>query len=300
MKSAATWTALTLGALIATEPLAAQDDLYGRRRPEVASAPERASGPREAGSMDVSLELGLGGSGYQPISSVDVSIFGVASTLRARFQVSEHWAVQGAWSFPYASMSVEGPVGGDSDSKITAGNPLLGAWYLLPLRDRLLRLGIGLAIPLANASSTIARVALDTAAAMHGFFDGWLWANETLSLVMGLDYEGAAGEHLRASARADLAVAAPSGDRSGDTEVLAQWSAGIAHVAGSARIGLRMLAFWAPNQELFQLSLRPFFEYALEAVYLRTAMHLNLDEPLGFSFDERGYWGLLLSVGYRG
>ena len=302
VRTAALWVVLSL--VGRTLPAGAQDDLYGSGAAHAAPASEPAASgadPARPPELDVSLEVGLGGSSEQGPADIEASWFGVATTLRGRFRLAERVEGRAIWSFPYGSVSVSSPLRDDSDSKLTAGNPFVGAWYLLPMKERLLRLGGGVAMPVASAGSVPAAVALQMAGAMHGLHELWLWMADTTSIVLGADYRGRAGGNLMASAGADLAVLVPSGDRSGDTEVFLQWRVGLALVSGAAQFGLRLLSAWLPNSETFQLSLRPFFEYVFSEFFARAALHLNLDEPHGFSFDEgsRKVWGLLLTFGYR-
>ncbi len=303
MRAGALFVVTSLGCWVA--PAAAQDDLYGAgaASASASSGASSAAGadPARPPELEVSLEVGLGSSSEQQPFDSEVSWFGVATTLRGRFRLAERVEGRAAWSFPYGSVSVNTPLGDDSDSKLTAGNPFVGAWYLLPMKERLLRLGGGVAMPVASADTDVADAALQMAAATHGLYEAWLWMAETTSIVLGADYRGRAGGNLLASAGADLAVLVPSGGRSGDTEVFLQWRAGLAFVSGAAQFGLRLLSAWLPNSETFQLSVRPFFEYVFSEFFVRAALHLNLDEPHGFSFDEgiRKTWGLLLTAGYR-
>ncbi len=296
MRVASTWVLSTWGVWLTMSGSApAQDDPQSRRHADPTATSSRHTDATVR--SDTSLEVGFGGTHAGPIPGVDVSVFGVVPTLRSRFRLSDTWELQAAWSFPYGSRTIESPLRDDVATTVMPGNPFLGAWHVIPTTSGVLRLGFGLAVPIAEASSPLETTTLLTASAAHGFFETWLWENETLSVVMSCDYSGNAQDRLRVSARADLATLTSTGSRSGATTLFAQWAVGLAYVDGATQIGLRLLSAWFPSQDVFQLSLRPFLEYAMRSFYLRAALHLNLDEPLGFAFDEGRYWGLLLTAG---
>jgi hypothetical protein len=45
------------------------------------------------------------------------------------------------------------------------------------------------------------------------------------------------------------------------------------------------------------LALVPFVRLNLEGGFVEARLYMNLDDPLGFAFDDYGYWSLSVSGG---
>lgn len=160
----------------------------------------------------------------------------------------------------------------------------------------MLDLGAGVAAPLASDELGDV-VANSYGAAIHGGYNLWLWSpNTVLPLVvparLAFDW---GGFHLAADSA--FAFYLPLEGDEGDVHFQGGAQAGPAF--GPVEVGARFQAFVSltDDGDHAQLSAGPYFRATFGAGFVGGWLCLNLDEPLGFAFDEGKVWGLLFTGG---
>jgi len=192
---------------------------------------------------------------------------------------------------------------GNSSSGDTAfgtGNLHVGGSYVKA--DGPLRLKLGAAVefgPWTNDYESSSAAALLAAYYLHGGQDLGLWAPEALSFVAPMRLEYDAGVVLSA----DLTPGLHLPGNNADAVVTVQVAPGVGYyVSDSALIGLRTpltLIMTSLDEDDFTLfSVEPYARFDLSRnAFLNVRFTLNIDEPLGFSFDEGKAWGLHVGGG---
>jgi hypothetical protein len=181
---------------------------------------------------------------------------------------------------------------GDDDDGFDVGNPYVG----INIFDDRLRWSLGIGLPVASNDFGPSLVAPWF---MHGLQDPHLWLNETLSFVGRMRAE--AGNEVVVAFDGAAIVAVPTGDDDGrDTEIFLQ-PAGelIVRVARPTSFGARLSLQWVVtgDGDDTQFALAPFLRHDFGASFLSVLLNMNLDEPLGFAFDDGRFWGLFVTFG---
>ena len=181
---------------------------------------------------------------------------------------------------------------GDDDDGFDIGNPYIG----INLFDDRLRWSLGIGLPVASNDFGAPLVA---AWFTRGLQDPHLWLSETLSFVGRVRAE--AGNEVVLAFDGAAIVAVPTGDDDGrDVELFLQ-PAGelIVRVARPTSFGARLSLQWSVtgDGDRAQLALAPFLRQDFGTSFLTAQLLMNLDEPLGFAFDEGGVWGLFVGLG---
>lgn len=180
---------------------------------------------------------------------------------------------------------------GDDDDGFDIGNPYIG----INLFDDRLRWSFGIGLPVASDFG----VPLVAAWFTRGLQDPHLWLSDTLSFVGRVRAE--AGNEVVLAFDGAAIVAVPTGDDDArDVELFLQ-PAGelIVRVARPTSFGARLSLQWAVtgDGDRAQLALAPFLRQDFGTSFLTAQLLMNLDEPLGFAFDEGGFWGLFIGIG---
>jgi len=121
--------------------------------------------------------------------------------------------------------------------------------------------------------------------------DGGLWAPETLSIVTPIRVEY--GQQAVLSADASLGVHIPT--NGGDVEMSIQLDPGFGYYASpTVLVGGRLPVVYVPTSsgDNAQVAIEPFARFDLGTGFVNARFTLNLDEPLGFGFDEGKVWAL--------
>lgn len=203
------------------------------------------------------------------------------------------------------NFSVEGPDPfvdqSDSETEIAVGNLHLGVSYVRgegPLRMKIggaLEYGLWTIDPSDEYAS-----ALFWSAYARGGHDIGLWAPETLSIVTPSRFEYDVAEKVVVTGDGQLGLHIPTDG--GDTEVSIHLAPGIGFWASPTFLaGARLPFTWFPTESgsfATFLSFEPFIRADVsEAAFLNARFTLNIDEPLGFSFDEGKVWALHVGGG---
>jgi hypothetical protein len=186
----------------------------------------------------------------------------------------------------------------DSDSGFGVGNLHLGANYL-HAGDRY-RLKVGGAVqfgPWNGDLETESVVALAYGHAARSMHDLGLWVPEYLTVVAPARFEF--GEQLVLGGDAALGVHVPTDE--GDVELSVQIDPSLGYfVSPTVLLGARVPFVFVPTESgdsATQLAFEPYARFDFDGAFLATRFTLNIDDPLGFSFDEGKIWAIHVGGG---
>lgn len=232
------------------------------------------------------------------------SEFDFSPMLRANIQLLDMIMVEARWGLAYASQA---PSVGDTVSSVRVGNVWLAGYYTRAFGKLRLRAGLGFTIPLASIPSptnpkyVVAGLALGGASAARGQLSLWTFAADSFTValpIVGADYPVA--ENLTAGAEVSSSYVIYLGDDPMiESNVLLRLAIWGAYHFGMLQAGLRLESVWLPTAsgDNAQLSIEPFARIDYGLAFARVGFVMNLDRPLGFAFDQSGYWGLRLEGG---
>lgn len=280
----------------------------------VIAAPARAEGDYNSGlylgtGNHVKISTGFGiMSGFSTLIGAERgSVFSFVPTIEGRFKLGEQFGLQVVLPLAMVDISIDD---GDSEmrfdeTRFDLGNPSVAFEAVLAesgLSATIVR--GGLTLPLLNAPDSVldalvmginARMALG----IHGLFNSWRYLPETMSafgeIVSTVDSGGLFMEFT-----GGLGILIPTSDNR-DVEVVLQGSAKIGgggKVIGFGGLGVVLIAssLGEEGADAAQLSLQGGIIAQLGRVRLDAAVHLNLDKPDGFSFDDGGIFGVNAAV----
>lgn len=242
---------------------------------------------------------GLASARTSALSPVIEGYFGITDVIEAAFQ----------WGLVFADAEYELAGVTEEDTAFAVGNPSASALFLSRMDDAVLRLGAGLALPVADVGDATTvddrtkAIAYDLAAAMRGQWDRWLWEPDRLTVVVPQFRLDSRSRDLSWAIDASMGLMVDTGDDDREVEVPVQVALeGGGRLGRSFVVGGRLQAVWVPTQDegdAAQLSVEPFVRVELENAFFLGRLTINLDEPLGFAFDEGKVWGVHLGGGTR-
>ncbi len=241
-------------------------------------------------------------------SEGDASLLLLSPLLGVRASVGERLLLRGDWGFSYLGISGEG----DSQTSFIVGNPFVAAYYRFVGNGAEMAIGGGVGLPIANVDVSGIETLGDAADALtdvlnYGLAAGirgnrelWLWTPDTLPIVVDYMVDREMGVVTIGNDTA-FAFYVPIGDNEGDTDVALHSSSNIEANFGLVRLGGRILitAILTVEDDLdgTQIALEPFVGLDLGIFALDVALTMNIDDPLGFAFDDDGVWGLHFGFG---
>ena len=235
---------------------------------------------------------------------VDITLTSFSLRLGGGYKVSRNIELEGILPLTYGAVSVESndpdvEVSDEaSDSSFAVGNLHLGASYVDVMGP--LRVKLGGAIQWApwtiDPSDDFAG-ALALAPQAYSLHDIGLWAPETLSLVTPAHVEF--GDQFVGTGDGQLGLHIPTDG--GDAEVTVQLDPGFGYyVNESVLLGARLPFIWLITEggDNAQVAIEPYGRFAVaENAFLNARLTVNIDDPLGFAFDEGKVWSLHLGGG---
>lgn len=254
-------------------------------------------------------ELGFyrgGASAVAPVADADLTV--LAPVLEGYFGITDSLELGFRWGSSFVARSADGL--GDGDSAFAIGNPVAMGTYLARMDDVVLRLGIGVGLPVAgyDASSTSVDeitkgLGYAVASALRGWWDSWMWADDRLTVVVPRFRLDSTSNDLVWAVDAAMGLMVDTSDADRDVEVPVQAALeGGGRLGSSLVVGGRLQAVWIPTRETgddFQLAVEPFVRVELENVFFYSKLTLNLDGPNGFAFDRGKVWGAHIGGGTR-
>jgi len=188
--------------------------------------------------------------------------------------------------------------GGDVDETGAAvGNLHIGASYVGAKGP--LRFKVGGALewaPWTIDPSQNFGLALAFSSLARSIHDAGLWAPETLSIVAPAHLE--AGDQAVGTGDAALGLHIPTDG--GDVEVSIQADPGFGYYASeNVLIGARLPFIWLITEggDNAQVAIEPYGRLDFGSAFANARFTLNLDEPLGFGFDEGRIWAIHIGGG---
>ena len=206
------------------------------------------------------------------------------------------WSVSSSFDAPGTEFDEETS---DSMTEVGVGNLQIGVNYLRA--EGPLRMKIGGAAqygPWTIDPETEFAFSLAFASAARGGQDIGLWATETLSLVTPSRVEY--GDQFVGTGDGGLGLHIPTDG--GDVEMSVQINPGFGYYAQpTVLIGARLPFVWFPTQSgsgATFLAFEPYGRFDVsDTAFVNARFTVNIDEPLGFSFDEGKIWALHVGGG---
>jgi len=198
-----------------------------------------------------------------------------------------------AWADFGASLSAPG-LGSQSqsDSALAIGNLHLGAGYLYGKGQ--LRVKVGGAVeygPWSGDHADMAVLALGLGYVTRAAQDVGLWRPEALTVMAPARIEY--GDRLVLGGDAALGTIIPT--NGSDVEIIAQIDPSVGFYAlETVLVGLRVPFVFVPTQSgssATYLAAEPYARFDVGPGFIATRFTLNIDQPLGFSFDDGKFWG---------
>jgi hypothetical protein len=254
-------------------------------------------------------ELGL----YTTSDDAPDSSFTVVSFLfGGYFRVIEPLELGVLVPFMFATLSQDVPIiGPESESQLHSGNPYIQAAYRGDFDAVTLRIGGGLALPFSRFGDDIdegdfvAVIGLAASAGLRGLWNPWLWVPEQFTIVLPnarADFDLHPNVVFAAETGFGIMIDTSSSDADDETDVTWQLA-----VEGGGRFAeifepglrLQLVTFLNSEGDQAQLSLTPFVRLDFGAGFVEARLTMNLDDSLGFAFDEDKVWGLRFLGGGR-
>ena len=222
-----------------------------------------------------------------------------------RFQLAYSFLMQVQWGFSYANVDLEDA---DTRNAFRVGNPYVAFHYQGKKGQFSYRVGVGATIPAATLSDdindrVIQSEAYRLAAAIRGNTSFWLWDAHTVSVIVPVAFERRKpsgflwGAYLDTGALIKLNGKSP---RTSKTDFIMQMAAMMGYQATDwLRVGSRFTLVLIPkfNEQQTQLAVEPYLRFGNENAFGAIRLNINIDNPNGFSFDNRQVWGLRLGGG---
>ena len=231
---------------------------------------------------------------FMPWGPGPLSVWSFSAIAGGGYKLQENLELEA--QLPLSFYSASG--GLDDEIGAAVGNLHLGANFV-GAKDTI-RFKVGGALewapwtidPSANFATALGLGLL--ARSMH---DAGLWAPETLSIVAPGRVE--TGDKVVLGADAAVGVHIPTGS-GGDVELSLQLDPGVGFWASeTVLVGGRIPIWFAPTEEgdNAQIAVEPYARFDFGSAFFNTRFTLNIDEPLGFSFDDGKVWALHLGAG---
>jgi hypothetical protein len=235
-------------------------------------------------------------------AEVDYYLTSLSWILGGGYKVTPNLELEVMLPMGWAEAGVSGSQGvivsSDSNAGFGVGNLHFGANYL-HAGDRY-RLKVGGAVqygPWNNDLENENRAALGYGAYARSIHDVGLWAPEMLSLVAPARFEF--GEELVLGGDAALGIHIPTNN--GDVELTIQIDPSLGYfVSPTVLLGARLPFIFVPTEsgdDATQLAVEPYARFDIGRGFVATRFTLNIDDPLGFSFDEGKIWAIHLGGG---
>ncbi len=230
----------------------------------------------------------------------------VSPIIEMRFQLAYSVIMQAVWGMSYANVDRDPDV--DRDNTFRVGNPYLAFHYQGRKNEFSYRVGVGATIPAATLPDDIneqvtAASAYALAAAIRGNNNFWLWDPHTVSVIVPVAFERYKpsgflwGAYLDTGALIKIDNKNP---RTSKTDFIMQMAAMMGYQATDwLRVGSRFSLVLIPKfkEQATQLAVEPYLRFGRDNAFGAIRLNINIDNPWGFSFDDRQVWGLRIGGG---
>jgi hypothetical protein len=248
-------------------------------------------------------EFGFYTTGQTVFDVIDITLTSVNLVVGGGYKLSRELELEMMLPFAYGTVSVESNdpdvdvTGDDSDSGWAIGNLHFGVSYVRA--EGPLRMKLGGAVqwgPWTIDPADDFAGAMSLAAQTNALHDVGLWTYETVSLVTPSRVEY--GDDVVATGDASLGLHVPTDGR--DVEMTVQLDPGVGYYASeTALVGVRLPIVFIPTDsgDNLQVAAEPYVRFGIGPGFLNARFTVNLDEPLGFAFDEGKIWAIHLGGG---
>jgi hypothetical protein len=222
-----------------------------------------------------------------------------------RFQLAYSVVMQAVWGMSYANLDRDQA---DPQNTFRFGNPYLAFHYQGRKGQFSYRAGAGVTVPAATLPDDIndqvaAASAYALAAAIRGNNSFWLWDPHTVSVIIPIALERYKPSGFLWGAYLDTGALIKLNDknpRTSKTDFLMQMAAMMGYQATDwLRVGSRFSLVLIPKfkEQNTQLAVEPYLRFGRDNAFGSIRLNINIDNPWGFSFDDRQVWGLRLGGG---
>jgi hypothetical protein len=222
-----------------------------------------------------------------------------------RFQLAYSVVMQAVWGMSYANLDRDQA---DPQNTFRFGNPYLAFHYQGRKGQFSYRAGAGVTVPAATLPDDIndqvaAASAYALAAAIRGNNSFWLWDPHTVSVIIPIALERYKPSGFLWGAYLDTGALIKLNDknpRTSKTDFLMQMVAMMGYQATDwLRVGSRFSLVLIPKfkEQNTQLAVEPYLRFGRDNAFGSIRLNINIDNPWGFSFDDRQVWGLRLGGG---
>jgi hypothetical protein len=222
-----------------------------------------------------------------------------------RFQLAYSVVMQAVWGMSYANLDRDQA---DPQNTFRFGNPYLAFHYQGRKGQFSYRAGAGVTVPAATLPDDIndqvaAASAYALAAAIRGNNSFWLWDPHTVSVIIPIAVERYKPSGFLWGAYLDTGALIKLNDknpRTSKTDFLMQMAAMMGYQATDwLRVGSRFSLVLIPKfkEQNTQLAVEPYLRFGRDNAFGSIRLNINIDNPWGFSFDDRQVWGLRLGGG---
>jgi len=229
----------------------------------------------------------------------------VSPLIEMRLQLAYSFIMQVVWGMSYVNLDVED---GDPQNAFRSGNPYVAFHYQGKKNQFSYRAGLGVTIPVATITTdlndqTVQQSAYTLAAAVRGNTNFWIWDVHTVSVIVPIAFERRKPSGFLWGAYVDTGALIKidnKSNRSSKTDFIMQMVGMMGYQATDwLRVGSRFSLVLIPKfrPANTQLAVEPYLRFGNDNAFGAIRLNINLDNPYGFSFDDRQVWGLRIGGG---
>ena len=228
--------------------------------------------------------------------------------IEMRFQLAYSVVMQAVWGMSYANVDRDPDGNIPPDNAFRVGNPYLAFHYQGRKGQFSYRAGVGATVPAASLPDDIidqgtAASAYTLAAALRRNTSFWLWDPHTAAFIVPLAFERYKPGGFIWGAYLDTGALIKLNDknaRTSKTDFIMQMAAMMGYQATDwLRVGSRFSLVLIPkyDEQNTQLAVEPYLRFGSDNAFGAIRVNINIDNPWGFSFDDRQVWGLRIGGG---
>jgi len=234
----------------------------------------------------------------------------VSPLIEMRLQLAYSVLMQVVWGMSYANVDRSTDVDVPSENAFRVGNPYVVFHYQGKKGQFSYRAGVGVTIPAATVPADLderfrgaAQSAYTLAAALRGNTMYWLWDAHSVSVIVPIAFERSKPSGFLWGAYVDTGAMIKideRNNRSQKTDFIMQMVGMMGYQATDwLRVGSRFSLVLIPrfSQNNTQLAAEPYIRFGRDNAFGAIRLNINLDNPWGFSFDDRQVWGLRIAGG---
>lgn len=229
----------------------------------------------------------------------------VSPLLEMRVQLTYNFLFQAVWGMSYVNLDIED---GDPQNAFRSGNPYAAFHYQGTKNQFSYRAGVGVTIPVATQTDdlneqNVVQSAYTLAAAVRGNTSYWLWDAHTVSVIVPIAFERRKPSGFLWGAYLDTGALIKidnKSNRTSKTDFIMQMAAMMGYQATDwLRVGSRFSLVIIPKFNIAntQLAVEPYLRFGRDNAFGAIRVNINIDNPNGFSFDDRQVWGLRIGGG---